>query len=133
MMVPGFTGDELYDDYIFGIPSVGIPELYKLSKSVYEEDMDAFVHSVKVSTMVHGTWYLAYRGVRAWDAFRHASKNVRGLSFHTAMQQKGAATGMITKRVALATLPLAAAGLLIYGMFEYQDSGLRFMGLGGGM
>jgi hypothetical protein len=30
-------------------------------------------------------------------------------------------------------LPIAAASLLVWGMFEYQDSGLRFMGLGGGM
>ncbi len=131
-IMPSLTGDEFLDDYIYGMPSMGIPEMYLLTKAVAENDVDQFKYSLKVSGMVHATWYAGYRLVVAWDLARHAGKNVKGLTYHKAMQYKGAATGMGIKRVALATWPVAASALIFYSYFEFKDVGLRYLGLPSG-
>ncbi len=117
---------EFLKHYLSGLFTLGIPELYHLSRSLYDRDMDAFFFHVKTTAMVHSTWYLAWRGLRHWDIFRHGGKNIKGMNFHKMMSHKGAAQSrFIVAPVAgvLAAPALAAASAYYYE--RYVNSFVR--------
>ncbi len=104
--------------YISGLFTLGIPELYNLSRSLYERDMDAFAFHAKTTAMVHSTWYLAWRGLQHWDIFRHGGKNIKGMNFHKMMSHKGAAQSRWV--VAPIASVLAVPAISATGSYYYE-------------
>lgn len=104
----------------------GVPDLYYLSKAVYDEDYDAFAYYSAVTAGVHGTWYAAYRMVRSYDLARHAGKNVKALKFHKAIQGKGPLTTLALRAVFIpATYGIAA--------YTVETMPHRMVGITGGV
>lgn len=125
-MLEGETVEEQYlYDVGTGVMLFGIPDVYHLTRAAYEGDMDSFAYYSAVAAGVHGTWYAAYRGVRAYDIARHGGKNIAGMSYHSAIQGKGP---LATLAVRTILLPMT------YGYAAYNVGTMphRMVGITGG-
>ncbi len=89
--------ERLGEDVALGMISFGIPELYYIFKAIYDGDEEALAHHLKVAGIVHGIWYTGYQLASAWEYYRHG-RDI--MSFHAAMQGKGALAGQFVRAIA---------------------------------
>jgi hypothetical protein len=103
---------QLGEDVALGMVSFGIPELYHIFEAIYHGDEEALAYHLKVAGIVHGLWFTGYKLVQAWELFRHGRT---AMSFHHAMQGKGALMGQFARSflVSPAAIPVlgVAAGV----------------------
>ncbi len=93
------------EDIALGMVSFGIPELYHIFEAIYYDDEEALMYHLKIAGIVHGLWFTGYKLVQAWEWFRHG-RDV--MSFHQAMQGKGALIGQFARATAPVTSLLAS-------------------------
>jgi hypothetical protein len=93
--------EHVFDDYATGAAAFGIPDAYYMSRALYDGNYSLALYYAQVMGAVHLTWFTAWNIVSLWDIFRHGGKNIKGLSFHKAMQGKGVLAGRALRSVFL--------------------------------
>ena len=91
-------------DVAVAMVGLGIPDMFQMVLALKEGRREDALYYAQIMGTSHLIWYTAWKLVEQWDLFRHAGKNVRGMTFHGAMQGRSALAGQIFKSVA----PLAA-------------------------